>query len=192
MNLLFLLHPLNLYLAKLLRLLIALFVLWHAFAVAIYSIPRDARDPFATLGMRTLLPIVTPYMLVTSQWQLWNVFAPDPQRRVTFYHIQVQREGRWERLLTLNDDTYSLWRHATQFKMLGNVLVEHNKSKEPLTQSYLQYICRQHGIPTGTPILLAYEYYLLPYHQKPRGATWWKQWEPQRETYAGLTTTCQP
>ena len=71
------------------RLAVVGFVLWHAFAVLVYSVPRVAADPISTWTRRRLVPVVGPYMFLTSQWQLWNLFAPDPTRLVTIDRIDV-------------------------------------------------------------------------------------------------------
>lgn len=174
------------------KILIAAFVLWHAFSVAVYTVPREAKDPFATIMRDRLLRIVSPYMLITSQWQLWNLFAPDPMRRVTFYTVQIRRGERWERLASIRPGTFSGLRHATQFKMLGNTLEENNEGKKPLVDSYLQYLCKRHRLDAGTPIILVYEFYIIPYNNRRQSVAWWRQWEPSLSSQVGHSTSCLP
>lgn len=166
------------------------FVIWHMFAVSVYSIPRDAKDMYATWSRQVLLPKVTPYMLITSQWQLWNLFSPDPLRRVTFYRIETETNGDWYELTTIQPGTFSAWRHATWFKLLGNIWNEFDEPKSPLAGRMLHLLCKEHNVQEHTPIRLVYEYYVIPQHQKRESATWWNAWKPQTSSYIGFTTEC--
>lgn len=172
------------------KLCIAAFVVWHAFAVAIYTIPRDSKDKYSALVKEKVLPRVTPYMLATSQWQLWNLFSPDPLRRVTYYHIQAETNSAWRDVMTLKPKTFSIWRHAARFKLLGNTFNEFEDKVKPLGVRYLQRMCETENLADGTPIRLVYEYFVIPLNEKPMGVAWWRQWQPEVKTYEGLSTAC--
>jgi hypothetical protein len=172
------------------KIFIAGFVLWHAFSVGIYAIPRESRDELS-IGIRVaILPYVTPYMFSTSQWQLWNLFSPDPLRRVTFYNVQVMSDGQWTDHENIHAKTYSVWRHATRFKLLGNTFDEFDDGTEDLSIHYLQHVCTTSGFADGTPIRMQYSYYVIPKNEHPMPAAWWKQWAPQLETSDGPSTAC--
>lgn len=172
------------------RLVLVLVLIWHMFAVAIYSIPRDAKDVFATWTRIDLLPTVTPYMYATSQWQLWNIFAPDPLRRVTSYRIEIQKNGVWEPLITIGPDSYSIFRHATRMKLMGNMLDEFSNNRAAIAGRFLTLLCSEHNVPSGTSIRLTYDFYVLPYLTQPQTAEWWSNWQPQYNSNIGFTTTC--
>lgn len=169
---------------------IGAFVFWHAFAIAVYATPREAKDPLAAFVKRDMIPLVTPYVQWTSQWQLWNLFSPDPLRRVTFYHVQAEENSMWRDIRTIQPGTYSMWRHATQFKMLSNILGEFESNREAVAGRFMHLICKEDGITSGTPIRLVYEYYVIPYHTKRESIVWWNAWKPQPERYTGFQTTC--
>jgi len=172
------------------KILIIGFVLWHAFAVAIYSTPREAEDPFALWARLDLIPIVSPYMLMTSQWQLWNLFSPDPLRRVTFYKVDTWDGSQWNELVTYKPGSFSSWRHSTQFKLFSNMLNEFEKNRAPLAGRFLHLLCAEKGIAPETKIRLQYVYYVIPYHTKRESRAWWNAWEPTFSTYTGFETTC--
>lgn len=170
--------------------LLVAFLLWHMFAVAAYSIPRDAKDDFAVLAHRKLIPLVSPYLFMTSQWQLWNIFAPDPLRRVTAYRVEVQEGRNWRTIDTVSPDMFSFFRHAARVKLMGNLLDEFSDNRAPFAGRYMQLLCMEQNIPTDTPIRLVYSYYVLPKPEKPQTMHWWAQQIPHWTDYTGFTTTC--
>lgn len=169
---------------------VILFVLWHGYAIAVYSIPRDAKDAFSQWAIRERIPEVSPYVLQTSQWQLWNLFAPDPLRRVTFYHIETERDGTWTDIETIAPGRYSVWRHATRFKLMGNMLDEFADNRGSLAMRFLQLKCEEFELSPGTPIRVVYEYYVIPYHRKRESRAWWDAWRPQPQRYTGFESVC--
>jgi hypothetical protein len=166
------------------------FVLWHMFAVAIYSTPRDAKDDAAQWIMADLIPIVRPYMMLTSQWQLWNLFAPDPLRRVTSYRFEVKHNNRWRELTTIHTGTYSIWRHSANFKLLGNIIGEFEKNRSPVAGRFMHLLCKEYALPATTQIRLKYVYYIIPKNESPASRAWWDAWEPRPASYVGYTTSC--
>lgn len=166
---------------------IVLFCLWQMFAVAVYAIPREAMDNFS-IAMRTLLiPVVTPYMLATSQWQLWNLFSPDPLRRVDYERIEAFRHGAWFPVATISPNDYSIWRHATYSKLFANVFNEFDKSLSPAQIRLMQLLaCKPYDLPAGTMIRLVYEYYVIP-----PGLKDWSTWKPTvTGNLSGPQTVC--
>ncbi len=167
-----------------------LFVTWHMFSVGVYAVPRISQDKISVAWRMHLLPIVTPYMLMTSQWQLWNIFAPDPLRRVTFYRIETKNDDSWNELITYKPGTLSLWRHATYFKMFSNMLDEESDTLAPIAGRFLHLLCKEHAVASGTPVRLKYIYYIIPYHKKRQSISWWNAWYPEIHSYLGFSTTC--
>lgn len=169
---------------------IILFVLWHSYAVAVYATPRVAKDPVSKWVIAELIPDVAPYMLQTSQWQLWNLFAPDPLRRVTFYRVQMLENETWKEVETIDADRYSIWRHAVRFKLMSNMLNEFEENREPLATRFLHLKCSEYDLPQGIPVRLVYEYYVIPKHEKRQSLAWWNAWKPDPQSYPKYDTFC--
>lgn len=169
---------------------IVAFCLWHMCAVLIYTVPRIAEDPFATLAKERLIPRITPYLLVTSQWQLWDLFSPDPMRRITVYDIQAKQNGIWTTVEHIAPGSYPWWEHAARFKLLLNTLDEFNVRKE-VRLKFLQLQCRDHALVADTPIRLQMTYYVIPIPQRGE-RTWWKKPLPSMKTYTAIDTLCPP
>lgn len=174
------------------QLVIIGFVTWHAFAIAVYSTPREAQDPVGKWMRENLVPRVMPYVLITSQWQLWNLFSPDPLRRVTFYKVDVWDGVEWHEVTTYQPGSFSIWRHATQFKMLGNLLDENAQNRSPLAGRFLHLFCKEKDIPADTRIRLQYVHYTIPYHTERHSRAWWDAWNPEFGVYTGFETACPP
>ena len=170
--------------------LIIAFCLWHTAAVGIYALPGDAKDTVSTWVKGHLTRYVSPYILVTSQWQQWNLFSPDPLRRVSEYTLETQREGEWELLTTLKPGSFPWWRHAAQFKMLGSLL-EWDAKRDEVVDRFLQLACREHSLQPGTPIRLVYRFYVIPAHERLASVSWWWNWQPEVTVSPGLSTTCK-
>lgn len=172
------------------KIVLVVLLIWHMFAVATYAFPRESDNIINEYVKTRIHPIVTPYMLATSQWQLWNLFAPDPLRRVTIYHIEYQQNGLWKQLRTIQPGSFSIWRHAVQFKMMGNMLTEFSDNPSPIAIRYLHLHCTEHGLEAETPIRLQFEYYVIPQLDRPASVAWWRTWTPDRTIYTGFTTAC--
>ena len=174
----------------LLRSVIIFFCLWHMSAVAIYTIPRESTDRVSIWAREKLLPKVTPYMLQTSQWQLWNLFAPNPLRRVTYYALDTWENGAWQEHTVIRPGTYPFWSHAWHFKMLLALWEENRVDLLPVSEHLAQLQCERFGIAPGQRMRLRYEITVVPYFPAPVGIAAWKQWQPQWENITALETTC--
>lgn len=164
--------------------------IWHIFAVAIYAIPREANDTFSKWTRFDLLPIVSPYILQTSQWQLWNIFSPDPLRRVTSYIVEKKEDEDWKELIIIHADEYSAFRHSTRMKMMINIFDQSNPHYTVIAGRFLHLLCAENNLPSQTPIRLFLYEYSLPYITKPQTRAWWNTWKPQPFLDLALTTTC--
>lgn len=172
------------------KILLIIALLWHMFAVLFYTIPRDANDIFSQWTRLDILPIVSPYMLQTSQWQLWNIFSPDPLRQVTSYLIEVQENNEWNTLMTIDADTYSIFRKPTYIKLMMNTLDDSKDNQAPIAGRFLHLLCHDKKLIADTPIRLLYIMYTVPYITEPQTVAWWRQFKPEPYTHLGFTTTC--
>ncbi len=160
------------------------------FAVAVFSTPRDSKSDIATIAKSHLIPFVSPYMYSTSQWQLWDIFAPDPIRRVTTYRIEIQHGSTWNELETFTPKSFSFFRHAVQVKLLHNILSEFSDNRGPYAGRFMQVLCMKHGVQAGTPVRLVYQTYVLPFLKEPQTMSWWRTWKPTMTDRVGFTSTC--
>ena len=174
------------------KVVIVLFCLWHMGAVALYAAPGGSTNGII-MGLRERFSSsVTPYMLWTSQWQQWNLFSPDPLRRVTTYIIErTNEDGQWEVIENLYPGALPWWRHAAQFKMLGSLLDgSDSETQKRLAERYLQVKCRDHGLTDGTPVRLSYSYWVIPYTEESMPVDWWWNYVPEESMYVGHETAC--
>jgi hypothetical protein len=171
---------------------IILFCLWHMTAVFIHALPHLSDNP-AILWIRTnALPIVRPYMLITSQWQQWNLFSPDPLRRVSSYRIEWNDNGLWH---LVNEQPGSLpwWRRAPRVKIL-NRLFENNRRRTPLQERFVRTIaCDPNVIPMRSAHLRLFsDTYVIPSDRRSLlSFYWWKKiWKPDIKTLLRFETIC--
>lgn len=128
---------------RLLRACLIAFFVYHSYAVFVYSIPREERRWLPRAVLNFSVPYLTPYLFATSQWQMWNLFAPDPLRRVTHGTIVGQTEsGEWRVLVTTTSEELPWWRTAKEFKVLRRVMEE-----DRLLQHFILAQCRLAGKP---------------------------------------------
>jgi hypothetical protein len=171
---------------------IVVFVIWHGAAIVIYATPRDDTQAVTRFINGKPLAFVTPYLLVTSQWQLWNIFAPEPIRRVTSYRTDIQVNGEWKELTAVRPGTLSVWRHSTLFKLYGNILSETSDNREVAADRYMHLQCEEFNLEPETPMRVSYEVYVIPKHDEPKSRAWWDAWKPEIEEREAFYTECPP
>ena len=159
------------------KIIIILFCLCHIFTVT--SLPLEANDPLTVSARNHLRPVVMPYLFATSQWQQWNLFSPDPLRRVTTYILQTHKKDSnvWQDFAVINRKTVPWSALSRELKLLGNL--ESEKGYEPIRKALLQTYCRTLNLPTGTPVRLVYEQYVLPQPATPESKEFWQKYVPK-------------
>jgi hypothetical protein len=150
------------FLRRLLRIPVIVFCLWHGTAIAVYTLPEGAKDPITRTIRQHVTPHVVPYLLWTSQWQLWNLFSPDPLRRVVEYRIDAWQNDMWVPVHALGARDIWEWRRADELKVLRQ-LEENPEGMQPLRQRYIRAYCEPLGLAPGTQIRLVFRYYIIPY-----------------------------
>ena len=173
------------------KLVIIPFFFFHAIAVGAYSVPRETEDAFSVWTRGNLVPIVQPYLFWTSQWQQWNLFAPNPLRRVTRYTIEERRGNTWQQIALLSYDTIPWWRDADELKILRHTEQSGELWKE-LQRAYLAVECRDRALAPGTALRMAYHSAIIPYLAEPRPIDDWLRWNPSWETEHGVSFYCGP
>jgi hypothetical protein len=169
--------------------LIILFCLFHMAAVAAYAIPSPAADRFSSWIRTRITPKVRPYLLVTSQWQQWNMFSPDPIRVVTRYVIERRDGDAWIEHRAIDADSVSWWRHAASMKALDRLL-EQKPSLVPLREYFLRFFCADEELASGGALRLVYLTSFIPYHRKLQTISWWRAWKPEWTSTADVEISC--
>lgn len=169
---------------------IALFCLWHMFSIAVYALPSNAHDRFSTWARDTVRPVVTPYIFATSQWQQWNLFSPDPLRRVTSYVLQTRQGLNWDTVAVIDRQTVPWHQLTREMKMLSNIEMG-SESLNPVREQLLQTYCDMYHIAPGMQLRMVYDMYVLPLPEKPLTTAQWKQLQPAREQIVATEVTCR-
>ena len=169
------------------KLCIAAFCLWHMTAIGIYSLFNVEQYPILK-WLDSKREHVRPYILVTSQWQRWNLFSPDPLRRVIEMDFEVYKEGRWQVVRTLNEHGVSYWQRAPELKIMRRM---EQDSMQELRKRYIADICRTEQFPPGTPMRITKIWHVIPRHEKTESVSWWYDWKPEwREPIRLLNMDC--
>lgn len=178
------------YLRSFAKTAIALFCVWHMAAIGIYSIPGDSQATVATWLRNNALPRVSHYVLLSSQWQQWNLFAPNPLRRIVFYRVErLGGDGQWTTVARLDRWYYPAWRHAVRFKLLGQAL-EENTGRPQLAERAAQVFCREMDFAPGDAVRIWHEVAIIPYVHPSPSKAWWDSWEPTYEDDLAIDTVC--
>ncbi len=171
------------------RAAVIVFVLWHMTAVLLYALPWDAKDSFTAEVRKNLTPLTHWYVLPLSQWQQWNLFSPDPLRRVSHFLVQYELDGEWVTVADVYPGLYPSSRHATYFKLYGEFLDE-TERYQPIRDYYLQRHCVSAHLLPGTPIRLMRSFYILPYLTDNQSIAWWRAWEREEEQSVVAAVAC--
>ena len=155
---------------------IALFVVCHMAAVFLYSIPIVNSNPLLRLRTATF-PYTSPYLFATSQWQQWNLFAPDPLRAVTDYTVEREDHSNWTYVTTLAAENIPWLRKATYGKLLPAILNDNAKLK-PIQELFLDTQCHPLGLLPGTHVRLLSRVTVIPYAPTTKLLTNVVNWHP--------------
>jgi len=169
---------------------VALFVLIHMGAVLVFSIPSEAKAPLAGYLRDTVRPRVAPYLLATSQWQEWNLFAPDPLRQVRGYEVDVESGVDWKTIAVVNPNSFPWWRHATYAKLLSAMLMKERNDYDVFRERFLQFICHDMGVAAGTMVRLRETMAVIPYTDVHQKAFWWSVWKAPTDSSVTHMSTC--
>lgn len=116
-----------------------------------------------------------PYILATSQWQKWNLFSPDPLRRVTRIVLEEKVGTDWQLFTEFSDDTVPWWRKAYTLKMMRR-LEEKNIAVQ---KRWLELQCAAFDVIPRRAIRMRRVYYVIPRDGRVVTPAFWKDWEPQ-------------
>ena len=173
------------------RAAIILFCLWHMSAVAILALPWQATDRASHWVFDHVGPIFSPYIYWLSQWQQWNLFSPNPLRRVTTYVIEAKQQNVWHVVSAIDGHTYPRSRNSTHVKMFSEMLQsDEGMMHDEIVQHFLASFCAPHNLPAGTPIRLTYQWYVIPVPEVANLGQWAKTWKPIPQTSPGMNITC--
>lgn len=172
------------------RTAVMVLVLLHMAAVLSFSVPSQARGAIAGFLRNTVRPELAGYLLATSQWQEWNLFAPDPQREVRTFAVDAESGVRWEPVASFEAGAFPWWRHATYAKLLPAVLMKERLDYDVFRERFLQILCDDMGIAPNTMIRLREESHLIPYTDEHRSDAWWDAMEPSSSSTVIHIATC--
>ena len=170
--------------------LVIAFCLWHMLAIGIYAMPWNARDAISPKIRSTMNRVLAPYTLSFSQWQQWDLFSPDPLRRVSWYRVdRATADGGWESVARIGPDAYPWWRHGTYAKLLLNLFEQDTDLYRPaIANLAVQHVCTDHQLEPGTELRLTYEGYVVLIH--PDAGEGEPSWSKSPFTAPGLITAC--
>jgi hypothetical protein len=166
--------------------MIVLFCGFHVLSVGVYAIPVErSAHPF-----RSMIPFVAPYILVTSQWQAWNLFAPDPLRRIVAYRIETRVDDGWHEVARLDESTLKWWRRERQLKILSRAFDAESPAFESrLADRILQSFCQKAALPHLATIRTVRQVSVIP--ATLRDANGAGGWVPPFTRATGLVTSCR-
>ncbi len=173
------------------RTAIILFCLWHISAIAAFSIDTNWKIAPLTVFKETINPWTRPYILLTGQWQQWNLFSPDPLRRISQYRVEQSINETWHTVLAI-DASLPYPRRAGMTKTLRRL--EDRGSNDALTQRFLALVCRDKGIPEGMKVRLQRTYSVLPKPSESLSMQQWREYQPQwtEDTLAEIPCPAYP
>jgi hypothetical protein len=159
------------------------------FAVALYALPNVLDEiPVLQIIHRHADESVRPYILLTSQWQKWPLFAPDPLRRVMQLRIESQHhDNTWSTSAVLSKQHTAWWRQAKEVKILDRL---YDADKKQLLQLYVTLQCNRFGLQPGSALRYRIEYYVVPKNDVQHTLQWWKQWKPEWQNLPFTHSLC--
>ena len=170
------------------KIAIVLFCLWHMAAVGAYAAPGYLPEPFKS-ARQQFVDFSRSYLLTTSQWQKWNLFSPNPLRRVVSFHIDRETKQGWEEIAVIGPDTVAWWHRSTELKTIRRMEESEGASNlTPLRERYILEYCKDFS--DGTKLRLRRLYYVIPMHVTPPGIGEWHAFQPEWTQDYDVLVTC--
>jgi len=183
------------------KIAITLFCLWHMLAVVAYS-PTDSQrnkiqqwfnaqewwQPYSQPYTQFYRWGVRPYILLTSQWQRWNLFSPDPLRRITNVYIDKKIDDNWKEVKVLKGDSIVWYRRAKELKLTGRI--DSNYRQDVFKKQYLQNICRSEQLKPETTLRWRKQYYVIPRVPELKNPAFWETYKPDIKSEIILEFNC--
>ena len=174
------------FLRGLTKVAIALFVVWHMSATFMYSLYHVENVPVLA-WLYEKRPLIRPYVLATSQWQRWNLFSPDPLRRVIEFEFDQKIDGSWVNVYTLNEKNVTWFQRAPELKIMRRM---EDEKMRPLQKRYVEDFCRRNRIPEGAEMRLRRRWFVILRLKTTQSTAWWQAWEPNWKDTELLQMTC--
>lgn len=188
---------------RLSKIAIGLFCLYHMAAIASYAFPGEIHDLVryriqkAYRSTAVLDRVDTfrwnafgKYVLTTSQWQIWNLFSPNPMRDVLKLEVQKwsKEDRRWVLAVIVDPQKLSGWRSARDAKILYGVTYNWEDDR-PVRKRLLETFCKNLELPENTLVRLVFYSYTIPNYNVSSSA-FWKRYEPRVTTYPDVSSRC--
>ncbi len=169
---------------------VAVSVVLHMAAVLAFSVPSAASGWPASFLRDTVNPQLGPYLLMTSQWQEWNLFAPDPQRQVRTFAVDAEDGVRWKTVASFGPGAFPWWRHATYAKLLPAALMKERLDYDVFRERFLQILCNDLGLAPNVMVRLRENMKMIPYTDTHQTDTWWDAQDTNADTTVIHITNC--
>lgn len=134
-----------------------LFCLGHMTAVAFFVVPVSYPGGMGKIG-QALHDVSAPYVLSLSQWQQWNLFAPDPIRRVSRFVVDMRTNNQWVPTAFIDPTSRAFYEYPKLMKVLGRLETTHAVLVEP----FLLFYCQTEKVTQGKELRLRINYVVLP------------------------------
>ncbi len=133
---------------------------------------------------------VRPYVMATGMWQRWNLFSPDPLRRVSTFHLEAQDEnGEWFLLRKYDPRAERGLRRAMLLKSIGRMEENNNVA---VMLHLLTRFCDERGLADDVPVRFRRTYYVIPQVPTLTTPTFWQAFKPEESEDILASGTCRP
>ena len=141
------------------QLSIIAFCLWHLTAVTLYVLPKNFGPVWLQTSIGSLSNITSPYVQMTSQWQKWDIFSPNPMRNVHTFIVEVQEKTRWRHYRSITPFSLSWSERGRELKILGRL----TENWSGLSSQYLTTtFCQNNPLLRGKRLRLRIETRVIP------------------------------
>lgn len=129
------------------RFLIIVFCCFHVVAVAAMTYPGELETEAIGRVRNTVRQYTDRYLNWTSQWQYWNLFAPNPTNWITEHRIEMFDGREWKTVQLIGGHTLSVWHRSDELKIQQRIEEDDGQT---MRERYLSDACARAGVPPGT------------------------------------------
>ncbi len=138
--------------------LLIAFLCYHMTGVLAMTIPGESTLRPAVFMRETVRHYTDSYLFWTSQWQYWNLFAPNPTNWITEHRVDAFLDGDWRVVGSIGPDSVNEWNRSDELKVQEGVEEENH---DEMRIRYLMDACIRMGVPAGTTVRLVFRTRIL-------------------------------
>lgn len=171
------------------KIAITVFFVVHTSIIGLHALAESLDDPVSEAIFDNFRPITRPYTKkLFDQRQQWTMFSHPTNTSYKFIIETQDAQNVWSEHEFFSIRDYPMLTRYNYFKVARRLMTT-KSDKAGKRERFLQWYCRHHWIPYGTPIRMLRYYSKPPPYDDMKNADW-DNWEREWKTAEMRQSSC--